>query len=379
MSGTVTSVPTNEDWEVLLSFLPKNWKQLATDTGALKGLRKDKSAEALLRTLLIHLGCGHSLRETVVRARQAKIAELSAVALLKRLRKSQDWLYALCRALFEEHGIAVSHTVQQVRAFDATVVSEPGKTGSQWRLHYSMTLPSFGCNFFKLTPTNGDGTAESFKHFPIHPRDYILADRGYSTSKGIEYVTKAGGYVTVRVNTGVLHFEKKPGIPFNLLSAAESITRIGEVGEWDVNVTKASGVFGRICMLRKTEEATQAALKCIDQNARRKQKQPRDSTRRFARYVIVFTTFPPEQFSASEVLEWYRLRWQVELVFKRFKSLAQFGHLPKSDEESAKAWLYGKLLVALLTEKIVRHARTFSPWGYGTPTQSLERLPVRPE
>ena len=87
---------------------------------------------------------------------------------------------------------------------------------------------------------------------------------------------------------------------------------------------------------------------------------------------------PPDRFSASDVLEWYRLRWQVELVFKRFKSLAQFGHLPKSDEQSAKAWLYGKLFVALLTEKIVRHARTFSPWGYATTSvQSLERLPIR--
>ena len=83
---------------------------------ALQGLRKDKSPEALLRTLLIHLGCGHSLRETVVRARQAEIAELSDVALLKRLRKSRDWLSALCVALFQEHGIVVSDTAHPMRA-----------------------------------------------------------------------------------------------------------------------------------------------------------------------------------------------------------------------------------------------------------------------
>jgi hypothetical protein len=65
------------------------------------------------------------------------------------------------------------------------------------------------------------------------------------------------------------------------------------------------------------------------------------------------------------VLQWYRIRWQVELVFKRFKSLAQLGHLPKYDDESAKAWLYGKLLVALLVEKLIAHAESISPWGYG--------------
>ena len=79
----------NEDWELLVSFLPGNWQELAGETGALKGLRKDKSVENLLRTLLIHLGCGHSLRETVVRAKKAHLADLSDVALLKRLRKSK--------------------------------------------------------------------------------------------------------------------------------------------------------------------------------------------------------------------------------------------------------------------------------------------------
>ena len=114
----------HEDWDVLMSFLPHRWRDLASETGALKGLRKDKSVENLLRTLLIHLGCGHSLRETVVRARKAHLAELSDVALLKRLRKSKEWLRALCVELFREQGVAVSgESGFQVRAFDATTVN----------------------------------------------------------------------------------------------------------------------------------------------------------------------------------------------------------------------------------------------------------------
>lgn len=83
----------NEDWDILKTFFPNDWKSLAVDTNTLKGLRKDKSEEKLLRTLLIHLGCGYSLRETVVRAKRAKLADLSDVALLKRLKKSKEWLY----------------------------------------------------------------------------------------------------------------------------------------------------------------------------------------------------------------------------------------------------------------------------------------------
>ena len=59
------------------------------------------------------------------------------------------------------------------------------------------------------------------------------------------------------------------------------------------------------------------------------------------------------------------------MVFKRFKSLAQLGHVPKYDDESAKAWLYGKLFVALLVEKLIHHARTISPWCQRSPERGV--------
>ena len=62
--------------------------------------------------------------------------------------------------------------------------------------------------------------------------------------------------------------------------------------------------------------------------------QPKPETLKYAQFVLVFTTLPAEELPAAEILEWYRLRWQVELVFKRLKSLAQLGHLPKHDERS---------------------------------------------
>ena len=356
-----------EDWRLLVSFLPGNWRELAASTGALKGLRKDKSAENLLRVLLMHLGCGHSLRETVVRARQAELAELSSVALWKRLKKSQDWLQALCIELFRERGVELAAGGGfEVRAVDATTVKEPGKSGSLWRIHYSVRLPSLACDYFKLTETEGPGTGESLRQFPIGEGDYLLADRGYSTAAGIGYVAQAGGRVTVRVNTGTLGFQTPEGQPFDLLAKVSELKSAGALRSWPVRVAAPQGglVSGRVCAIRKTQEAIRIAQAGIRKEAARKGRQVQPQTLEFARYVMLFTTFPATEFACAEVLEWYRIRWQVELVFKRFKSLAQLGHLPKHDAESAKAWLYGKLLVALLVEKLIGHAIAVSPWGY---------------
>ena len=366
-AGTV-----DEDWDVLSSFFPRDWRELARDTGALKGLRKDKSVDNLLRTLLLHLGCGHSLRETAVRAREAHLADLSDVALLKRLKKSKAWLHALCVRLFEEQELAVvPGGAFQVRAVDATTVKEPGPSGSLWRLHYSVCLPSLACDFFKLTGTEGPGTGESLARFPIRAGDHVLADRGYSTARGIHHVVDAGGRLIVRVNTAALPLFTASGRPFDLLAAVTSVTRPGAVRSWATRVVAAGGgggptgaVAGRVCVLRKSAEAIRLAHQKIRRDAARRGHAVQPATLRFAEYVIVFTTFPEPAFSAADVLDWYRLRWQVELVFKRFKSLAQLGHLPKYDDDSAKAWLYGKLFVALLVEKLIHHARTISPWGY---------------
>ena len=355
-----------EDWALLKSFLPANWQELAASTGALKGLRKDKSAENLLRVLLLHLGCGHSLQETALRARRARLAELTAAAVWNRLQKSADWLRRLCVELFRERGLALAGTGGfQIRALDATLVKEPGR-GSLWRIHYSVRLPSLACDFFQLTATEGAGTGESFRRFPLRAGDYLLADRGYSTAAGLHYVAQAGAFATVRVNTASLPLVTLQGGPFDLLAALKGLRRAGQIGCWPVAALDGGGnrVSGRVCALRKTAEAIRVAHKALRRKASKKGRRLQPRTLEFAKYVILFTTFPQETFPAAEVLEWYRTRWQVELVFKRFKSLAQLGHLPKHADESAKAWLYGKLLVALLVEKLLAHARSISPWGY---------------
>lgn len=356
-----------EDWPILLSFFPEHWDELAETTHALKGLHKDKEAENYLRTLMLHVAGGYSLRETATRAKLGGLADLSDVALLGRLAKAKEWLRQLCIALFEQFGIAAAgEDGFQVRLFDATTVKEPGPTGSLWRIHYSLQLPSLTCDYFRITATKGAGSGESFFQFAIKKGDYLIADRGYCTAAGISHVAAKQAFVLVRVNTNNLTLLTPSREPFFLLEQVRTLEHAGRLGAWPVLSQGRDGavVSGRICAVRKTEHAIQLAHQKLELDARRKGKVLKPTTYEFAKYVIVFSTFPPEQFSDFAVLEWYRRRWQIELGFKRFKSLAQLGHVPKERDDSALAWLYGKLFVALLTEKLIAHAVAFSPWGY---------------
>ena len=120
----------------------------------------------------------------------------------------------------------------------------------------------------------------------------------------------------------------------------------------------------RLCVVRKSQTAIALAQKKLRRYASKHGTKLQPETLVYAQYVMVLTTFPAPYFSLQQVLDHYRFRWQIELVFKRFKQIAQLGHLPKFDQDSAKAWLYGKLFVTLLTEKLIQHARAIPPWGY---------------
>ena len=361
----------DEDWELLLGFLPDDWRKLAVDEDALKGLRRDKDEEKILRTLLLHVGCGHSLRETVLRARKANLSQLSDVAFLKRLRKCEKWLHSLCCRLFSERGVGAPGEIAErygtLRLVDGSQVKEQGKTGSLWRIHYSLQLPSLQCDFFELTPAKGAGSGESLTRLDVLPGHHIIADRGFSNAKGLFHVTAAGADVTVRLapsNVKLLDSRKNS---FGLDENLATVERTGEIAEWPVTITDGHGgntVSGRLCVLRKSAAAIELAIKKLRRRAQKTGEEIRDETWFRAEYVIVFTSVSKSRLSAEEVLDLYRIRWQVELVFKRFKQLAGLGHLPKYDEASSRAWLYGKLFVALLTEKIISHAESFSPWGY---------------
>ena len=114
--------------------------------------------------------------------------------------------------------------------------------------------------------------------------------------------------------------------------------------------------------MRKSVEAAALAARQLKRRAARKQTTLRATVEHSA-WIVVLTTVEPELLTDLEVLEWYRVRWQIELALKRLKSLGDVGHLPNRDPASSRAWIYGKLLLALLTEKMQRHAADFSPWG----------------
>ena len=69
--------------------------------------------------------------------------------------------------------------------------------------------------------------------------------------------------------------------------------------------------------------------------------------------MILITSLKPEDFTTADVLALYRLRWRIELGFKRLKSLIGLKGPPGTSESSARPHILAHLLTILLLEPLV--------------------------
>jgi hypothetical protein len=353
------------EWPYLLSFFP-DWPDLeasAFQTGAIRRRRAVNEASSLLRLALAYGFCGFSLRQTAAWAQATKIADLSDVALLNRLRKAADWLgHLLAVKLAERAGALPGATpARRLRVVDATTVSRPGSTGTDWRLHLAFNLASWSIDQVQLTGAEG---GESLTRFEFSPGDLILGDRGYGHRKGLEAVLRVGADFIVRIgwqNLPLWHAETQR---FDVLAALRALPD-ARPGSYPVRLTPHPGSSAlRFVAVRKTETSAQEAREKLLRERQKKGKSPDPRSLEACGYIFVLTSLPSSEWADAQVLECYRFRWQIELAFKRLKSLLQFGVLPAKDAALARTILYSKLLAALMLDDYTERFLSFSPWGY---------------
>lgn len=357
-----------EQWEILRRFLPENLDESARLAGAMKRKRgRVRSGSDLLRLLLMHTAGGLSLEQTVSRARAQGLPELNAMALHKRLCSSHQWLAALTAHLLAGIGPLLQESGdcwnlgRTVRVLDATDVEEPGATGTDWRIHYSLRLPEMCCDFFELTDRRG---GESLRRLPVKRGDLVLVDRGYNDRQAVGRLVDCGADVIMRYHSHAFPLLKATGTPFDPLPGLRRL-KIGQIKEWPVWFDCGGRKMpARICALRKSPEQAERACRKLKLKMKGRFEKVRPSTLEYTRFIVVVCTVSGEEMSARLALEFYRARWQVELAFKRLKSLLHLGQLPKKKEESSQAWMQGKILTALLIERLLCEERFFSPWGY---------------
>ena len=359
-----TSLIVSTEWDYVAALLPRDLEETCATKLALRRRREVWSAGDLLRLCMAYGLCDMSLRQTAAWASTIGLGKLSDVAVLKRLRGCEAWLGHLVAQKLAERGLASNVPGLDVCVVDATSLTAPGGKGTDWRLHLGMDLSSLAVTSAELT-SGGEG--ETFRRHEIVPGKVYLGDRGYGKRSGVAYVLEHGGHVVARAQFNSLALETKGGKALDAPALLSTLGRL-EAGDWRVYMrgTRKRHAL-RLVALRKTPQAAAEEKRRLRRIASRKGFTVSRESLQMAAYVCVLTDLDRERLPTVQALELYRLRWQIELVFKRLKSLLGLGNLRAKNGALARTYLLSKILGALLVEELSGRALSFFPWGFPLP------------
>lgn len=325
----------------------------AYDRGAFRQARGVPDAGSLLRLALAWGACGLSLRETAAWAEANGVAHLSDPALSMRLANSGDWLGDIADAMLKARAVAPERrTGFRLRLVDATSICHPGADRTSWRLHVGYDLGAGRVDTVDLTDIKG---AESLDRFKFQPGDIALADAGYPKPGDLRPVIDAGAHPIVRIGWNSLRLlSPEDGSLFDLFAALRRIPGNENEGEFVVRVddhrSDLPPLLLRLIVWRKDEQSREIARRKVRKHAQKVGKTPDARTLEAADYVLLLTSLPADAFTSRDVLGLYRFRWQIEIVFKRWKSILELGNLPARSPQLARTWIYAKLIAAMLIE-----------------------------
>jgi hypothetical protein len=346
-----------ENWSGLVGHIlgDLDLDQLAFSTRALRRRRGVPNARALLRLALARGPGGLSLRETAAWAHLAQVADLTDASLNDRLHQSCEFLEAIVASMLRAKtpGSCFRWPGRVLRIADGTCVSKPGSKGTDWRVHAVYDLGAGGFSHFELTDKHG---AEALDRGAAVPGEIRLGDRNYSNAKGlrryVESVGKAGAAdYLVRLRWSSLRMRDADGKKFDLANHLQNMPADKQIDDFVVSIEGAGAPMStRIVILRKPEEAARAARERLQREARKKGKTLDPRSLLAAEFVVLATSLDAQTYPADEIFAMYRLRWQIELAFKRLKSLLNLDRLPARTGKGARSWIYAHLILAIATD-----------------------------
>lgn len=345
-------VAARKDWERVLARLPEGWAERARTSKAFTRRRGVRSPGDLLRLVLGTAVQHLSHRLAALWGDVAEVARISDVAVGKRLRTSRDWLGEEVGLLLGLRRERWAGRNVRVRLVDASVISEPGSKGTNWRVHAVVDLESGALCGLELTDKHG---AESLVRHPIEPGEIAVADRIHARRSDLGELLGRGTDVVVRIGWQNLPLLTPTGDRLDLLGWMGTLSAGPAERAVQVETPTGTSPLRLIAAPLPPAKAEEARRRCR-RDAKKKQRNIDQRTLLAAGFVLLVTSLDPATWPPADVLDLYRCRWQIELLFKRLKGIWHLDQLRVRDPKAIQAYLLAVILAALLAGEVAAGA-----------------------
>ena len=223
------------------------------------------------------------------------------------------------------------------------------KGRSAVKLHVSLEYKSGQVSGPVLANGREHDQKSPFFHRTLQPGELRITDLGFFDLDQLENDAQAGGFWIIRYKNDVKLYENDKELnlaPFLKKQRPDLI-------DIPVQLGQAHRLPCRLIAIRTDEQTAAERIRKLREDARKKKKPVSAERLQLAHWTILLTNAPQNLLAPLEVYTLLRLRWQIELLFRLWKTYSQI-----DESESENPWrilteMYAKLIAVLIQQWIL--------------------------
>ena len=201
----------------------------------------------------------------------------------------------------------------------------------------------------------------------------FIFDLGYFKLKAFAHLATAGAYCLSRLNHQTTLLTTAGG-QWQPLALATWLTTVAEqLCERPIFLGEKERVAARLIVARVPEAIVNERRSKARKKARKKGDTPSQAPLTLLAWNLFITTVPATIWQTATVLKVYPLRWQIELIFKSWKSYLHLASLTTTKEDTTLCYLYGRMLLIVLNSALCPQRRAHL-WTQRQRERSLLKL-----
>jgi hypothetical protein len=243
----------------------------------------------------------------------------------------------------------------------------PGSGGSASKagacLQFEFDIKSGHIIDLSLTPANRPDAKDALETMDtVAMNDLVIRDLGYFSYASLSNISNKGAYFISRLNPKTVVWEmingKQTRLDFKVLYYQMKLYNLSRIYK-DVYIGNQVKMPVRLVIELMPDEVYEKRMRKIQKLHRKKGYQTSEEYKFLSRFNLFVTNVSKETLPDEVISALYRIRWQIELVFKIWKSIIGIHHTRKMKYKRWLCLLYFKLLIMIVNWNIIMTQRNY--------------------
>lgn len=222
----------------------------------------------------------------------------------------------------------------------------PGKALSSVKISIRLDLRTGHLEGPELTAARVQDRATAMQHAPVACESVRIADRGYFSIPALRAIQEQGGWIVSYLQAQIGVLDPASG---GEVDVAAWLQDLGDgIGERPVLLGKQAHVPVRLIAIPLDQATGTGRRAHVEYEAQRDVTHPNPKRLAWADWEVLVTTVPVAVLTPLEALALLRARWQIELLFKFWKSILRIDEWRTAHPERIHCEVLAKCIIALL-------------------------------